>query len=157
MIPFLSTCLCIVGLVVDLLNDLVSRMALPMLLNQCAQGWVNNIIFTSQTKAPVSSSVSQFICLHASWSVSTCLFFSIYMSIHLVATFPLICLLVCPYLKGVNPGASSLFTPVPLSSVVLVLLLKVEFLRVLLNMLPHWPPAWVTVAWPYWLHVANCL
>ena len=31
------------------------RMLLPMLLNQCAQGWVNNIIFTSQTKAPVSS------------------------------------------------------------------------------------------------------
>ncbi|PVD31084.1 hypothetical protein C0Q70_10361 [Pomacea canaliculata] len=38
---------------IDPLNTFMqNRMTLPMLLNQCAQGWVNNIIFTSQTKAP---------------------------------------------------------------------------------------------------------
>ncbi|KAK7476442.1 hypothetical protein BaRGS_00032277 [Batillaria attramentaria] len=38
---------------IDPLNTFMEhRMLLPMLLNHCAQGWVNNIIFTSQTKAP---------------------------------------------------------------------------------------------------------
>ncbi|XP_076467401.1 dynein axonemal assembly factor 9-like [Babylonia areolata] len=38
---------------IDPLNTFIqNRMLLPMLLNHCSQGWVNNIIFTSQTKAP---------------------------------------------------------------------------------------------------------
>ncbi|KAL8584001.1 hypothetical protein ACOMHN_048608 [Nucella lapillus] len=38
---------------IDPLNTFIqNRMMLPMLLNQCAQGWVQNIVFTSQTKAP---------------------------------------------------------------------------------------------------------
>lgn len=38
---------------IDPLNIFMqNRMVLPMVLNQCAQGWVNNIIFTSQTRAP---------------------------------------------------------------------------------------------------------
>ncbi|KAK7110102.1 dynein axonemal assembly factor 9-like [Littorina saxatilis] len=48
---------------IDPLNTFMQhRMLLPMLLNQCAQGWVNNIIFTSQTKAP-SSLLDQLQCL----------------------------------------------------------------------------------------------
>ena len=57
---FLSANVCAVS--VDLPSDVLSRMALPMLLNQCAQGWVNNIIFTSQTKAPVSFRIPLSVC-----------------------------------------------------------------------------------------------